>query len=135
MFFVDRGVSVRREYAEHITALDTLLTRYKPDVLVVEDISAPTFRRGKRARSIITALADRALSYGIAVTEITRPDVYAHFGIPDAAPKIAIAQKVAERFPELAPYVPAGRRAWEREAYWMPVFEAVGMIVAVLKSD
>ena len=56
-------------------------------------------------------------------------------GGAEKANKETIAAKVAERFPELRPYLPPPRKPWMSEDERMNVFDAVGLGLATTRSS
>lgn len=85
-----------------------VVERYLPDELVLEDLSVS--RRGQRVRRIVPALATEAERLGIEVRFVSRQAVMKKWG---AKSKHELACLVVERFPELQPWLPGKRQAWE----------------------
>ena len=85
-----------------------LVYRYLPDALVLEDLTGS--RRGARVRRVLPVLAAEAERLGIEVRFVSRQAVMEKWG---AKNRHEVACLVAERFPELRPWLPEKRRAWE----------------------
>ncbi len=136
LFPIDRGlVSPKLDHEDHVTRLDTLLSYYRPDVMLVEDTNSQHCRRGERSRETIERLIGIAGDYGIAVRTVSKDEVYTHFTVPSTSAKVVIAQRAAALLPELLPFVPKVRRRWDTETHWTPVFEAIALILTALKAD
>ncbi|MFY9824905.1 MAG: hypothetical protein WAM82_26240 [Thermoanaerobaculia bacterium] len=109
--------------------LDELLSRYEPDLLVVEDLAVPGARRRKRASKDIHSIELLARKRGLAAQRISR------LGVIDAfAPgksKFEVALRLAEIFPALAERLPRKRKAWTTEDARMNIFDALGFATAL----
>jgi hypothetical protein len=110
---------------------DTLVLRYLPDGLVVEDYS--NTRRGRPAKAVIRRLEARSKLHDIPVSLISREEVKAYFR-PTGFKKHEIAEEIAKRFPELRSRIPKRRRLWESEAERMSIFDAVSFALTALGS-
>lgn len=104
-----------------------LLSRYTPEVLVVEDTEHPGCRRRDRARRLIVEIQDMARAGGVVLQPVAMADVREHYRQVDARSKDAIARILAERFPELATILPRRRKNWMREDERMAVFDAIAL--------
>lgn len=95
----------------------------KPDVVVTEALPKRS-RKGARTKAIIEAItrvAERAdvLDIAISAVRICRN-------------KYDDAKRLAERFPEIAAWVPPKPKLWESEPRYTIYFEALGMAAVVL---
>lgn len=97
-----------------------VVERYLPDELILEDLSVS--RRGQRVRQVVQALAAEAERLGIRVRFVSRKAVMEKWG---AKSKYELACLVVERFPELRPWLPRKRRAWETESEWVEVMGTI----------
>lgn len=103
-----------------------LIRRYQPDVLVVEQTSAPGCRRRERALRVIKSLLTLARGHRLRVRRISRRSVQRCFGARSPATKHQIAVALAVRFPELAPHLPPARKNnGDSEDERMAIFDAV----------
>lgn len=124
-FLVDWGSrSARAKSGGVVRKVDALISRYKPDVLVLEDLAAGGARRRKRARKEIESIERRALKRSVRVERVSR------LGVLDAfAPgksKYEVALRLAEIFPVLANRLPRKRNTWRPEEARMSIFDALG---------
>jgi hypothetical protein len=108
--------------------VDELLSRYQPDVLVLEDLGAKGARRRKRARREIGSIERRALKRGVRVKRVSRLAVLDTFG--PGKSKYVVAVRLAEIFPVLANRLPRKRNTWRPEEARMSIFDALGIAAA-----
>jgi len=108
----------------------SLLDRYAPDSLVLEDTSDDGSRRRTRVRSLIETLRAEADRRGITVVAISRRRVQAAFRGANASTKHAIAGTIAEHFPELESRLPPRRKPWMSEDARSSTFDAVSFALA-----
>jgi len=113
-----------------IARFETLLDQFRPDVVVLEDFTAPGSRRRPRVQKLLGKLQETARGRGIAVHAIPRLAVIECFSSPDKrATKYSITQCLAETFPELAAKVPRRRKLWQSEDERMATFDALALAV------
>lgn len=118
------------KYAGALFRFEKLLSRFRPDAVILEDAEAPGSRRQPRVRQLIDALAKLARERGIVVYTIARSKVLACFSSPEsAATKQSIARNLTERFPELAERLPRPRKPWQTEDERMSIFDALALAV------
>jgi len=113
-----------------ISQVEQILRRSRPQTLVLEDIDAPASRRQPRVRQLLESLAGLARSQGIAVRRVPRSAVLARFA-PEGGKttKQAVAEKLAEHFPELKDLLPPPRKIWQAERDKLAIFDAVAFAV------
>lgn len=123
---VDWGVSEihGRSPGIALVKLTDLLKHYEPDVLVVEDCTDSSSRRGPRARRLIEAACGLAASMGVQTTRITITAVCELFDDQGAMTKHSIATVIADHVPSLAKRLPPKRKPWMSEAERMAIFDA-----------
>lgn len=118
------------KHAGAMARFEQLLDRFRPDAVILEDITAPGSRRRPRVQQLIEALLKFARARGIAVHTVPRSAVLACFSSPDeSATKYSIAKRLARYFPELAPDLPSPRKLWQSEDERMAVFDALALAV------
>jgi hypothetical protein len=130
-FLVDWGSKSARGRDGVVLKMDELLSRYKPDVLLLEDLTAKGARRRKRARREIGSIERRALKRGVRVERVSRLAVLDTFA-PERS-KYEVALRLAEIFPVLANRLPRKRNTWRPEEARMSVFDAVGIAAATME--
>jgi hypothetical protein len=111
-----------------IRAIETLVARFQPDVLAVEDSAAVGSRRCDRVQTLLDQIVS-AKSRHLPVRLVSRHQLSAIGPLPQANTKYGRACLLAERFPELQPSLPRFRKAWMSEDDRMAIFDAVGFAV------
>jgi hypothetical protein len=113
---VDWGLKQVRGDLSHrnrrcLEAVSRLITRYQPDLLVVEHTGVKSCRRRSRARQLIASLLVLARNHRLRTRRVSRRSVQRYFFEAGSATKRQIAVALSERFPELEPYLPP---QWDR---------------------
>lgn len=107
--------------------LDRIIGGTAADVVVFEDPRAPGARRYARIRVLLQALATHARKRGIEVRLVPRQDVRASWKTRGVMNKQAVAAAIAERLPELRPFVPPHRKNTMREDDRVHIFDAASL--------
>jgi Holliday junction resolvasome RuvABC endonuclease subunit len=126
---VDKNTQSLRKVAE-------LIVRYKPAVLVLEDVSVIGSRRVERVRELCRQVVALAQTHRIKVKLISRAHVVKALVPSGQATKQAIAEIIAQKFPvELGSILPAKRKLWMSENSNMSIFDAAALaLVFSLKN-
>jgi hypothetical protein len=111
--------------------VDALLSRYEPDMLVLEDLAAEGVRRRVRAREEIQAMERLAFTRGVRVERVSRLGVLDTFA--PGKTKYEVAARLGEIFPVLTKQLPRRRKAWTPEEARLNVFDALGIAAAVVE--
>ncbi len=101
--------------AECLRKAEKLLTRYRPDLLVLEEFDAKASRRHPRIRRLCRSLVSLASVHNIATWFVSRENVAIKLGLLEGATRYHVAGRVAEIFPELKHLLPPPRSVWENE--------------------
>jgi hypothetical protein len=113
-----------------IARFEELLDQFRPDIVILEDPSAPGSRRRPRVQKLLEKLRDTVRERGMAVHMIPRLAVIECFSSPEKrATKHSITEHLTETFPELAPKMPARRKIWQSEDERMATFDALALAV------
>lgn len=126
---IDWGVAelYSKDDKELLVRIDAMVDRYKPTLVVLEDI-LKTRRRGRGIRRLC-AIADYAHSRRIRLGTVSRLQVQAVFNATGTT-KHDVALMIAKTFPELEPRLPKRRTLWTSEDERMNIFDAVAMALA-----
>lgn len=119
-----KDVRRRVKTAQVLDAVDALIERYHPDVMVIEDISQPTFRRPLTTRALYGALRSLGELRGVNVKTITKSDVHRAFGRFGAKTKHQIAGVIAREITAFTHLAPKPRKAWMSESRRQGLFDA-----------
>ncbi len=104
-----------------------LLDCYRPDALVVEDVSSKHAGRSPRIRRLVRAVFRLGSKRGIPTYSFPRARIRAAFLQVGAFTKEEIAAAIADRFPVLALRLPPKRRPWMSEDNRINLFEAAAL--------
>jgi hypothetical protein len=110
--------------------VDKLFSRYKPSLLVIEDLAARGCRRRKRAQREIRSVEHLAQKRGVPIERVARLAVQNAFA--PGRSKYEVAVGLAEIFPVLAPRLPRRRKAYTTEDARMNIFDALGFTVVAM---
>ncbi len=122
---MDWGLSRCAARSPEQTASHTqkLINRLEPEVLVSEKIGSNNRKSAKTTRNI-QAVANVADHNYLLDVQVPRQQAEPN--------KITEAKELAERFPEIKPWVPRPRKLWETEARYLSIFEALTLALQVL---
>jgi hypothetical protein len=133
---VDWGVRRVRSNKNHdsVMKLRLLIQRYKPDIVVLEDVHHRSSRRGSRARRLLGRFAREAHAHGVAVTRVSQEEVQRRLGAHPGRQltKHRIALVLADKFPELWEHLPRVRKIWMAEDERMNIFDALAMAIVAM---
>ena len=108
-----------------------LMTRYKPDVLVLDSVNAKGTRRAKRIKELHRKVVALAEERKLPVTRVSGTKLRLTLLGRASATKHEMAEFLAAKFPdELASRLPPERKLWKSEDVRMDLFDAVGLTVA-----
>lgn len=113
--------------------IEKLMKQFLPEVLVLPDVNAKGCRRAPRIKALHRNLVDLAEMHKCKVAVISGRALRNSLLGRAKGTKHEMAERVAQRFPELAAKLPPIRRAWDSENGRMDLFDAVGL--AVVFSD
>jgi len=118
-----------KEKREKLLArVDAVFARYRPDVVVLQDMSERTTRR-PRIRRLNETITERAEGHGFPVRLFSRNDVRRCFAYLETVSKDAIAAAIAKRIPALGRFLPPPRKLWMSGDARMGIFDAAALAV------
>jgi hypothetical protein len=109
--------------------IEDLIGRYRPDVIVIEDLTAKAARRGPRVKALLGRIPRLATRWQIQCRRVPRATVKETLG-PTLRTKHQVACAIAARFPELARWLPKPRKPWMKEDRKMSIFSAAALALA-----
>lgn len=113
-----------------VARFEELLDQFRPDVVILEDSTAPGSLRRPRVQKLLGKLVETARERGIEVQTLPRLAVIECFSSPEArATKYSITKRLAETFPDLAEKVPQRRKIWQSEDERIATFDALALAV------
>src|SRR5712692_6842380 len=113
-----------------VAAAAELISRYRPRIMVLEDVAAKGCRRRKRVRDLVQTLDRYGRERGLTVRIIAQAKMKKTFLPLGIRNKNQMAQFVAARFPELARYLPPERKPWMSEDLRTAIFDAAAFALA-----
>jgi len=131
---VDWGVKVVKgdKNAQSLAKVEELIAHYQPGMMVLEDTSAKHSRRSARIRALSQKIIAVAPTRKVSVALFSQARVKRVFFGDAQGTKHALAEIVAQRFPEeLSSRLPPKRRPWKSEDYRMDIFDAVALVLVL----
>jgi Holliday junction resolvasome RuvABC endonuclease subunit len=118
----------KNKNARTVEKVKEAILQHVPEVIVLEDASSKESRRSARIRALGKKIVALAKSLDVKVVLFSRAQVRKAFFADGQGTKHALAEILAERFPqELAFRLPPKRRAWTSEDSRMDIFDAVAL--------
>ena len=132
---VDWGIRTtgRADNAKSARVIDKLIDRFRPDVFVLENWDAAGSRRCGRVETLLRQIAAEQ-GRRVLVRLVTRREIRAIGPLPLTGTKHGRATFLAERFPELQPFLPPQRKPWMPEDDRMAIFDSLSFAVACVRT-
>jgi len=137
-FLVDWGVRTvwREKNDQTLLKTDELISKYDPNVLALQDHTAPDSQRRGRIRELCKRLEALAANRGVRVVRCSIATINRTLGNGDCGTKQHRAEIIATLFPdELGTRLPPKRRPWMTEHYRMDIFDAIGLAVTAARKS
>lgn len=131
---VDFGVTRFYSFPEGIRRAASWLDRLRPTVLVLRKIERRSSRDRRRTRATMSEIRESVRHASIRISLITERQLQTCLRAHGVRTKHEIASFLAQLYPELAARLPAPRKAWQRENWHMPIFDAVALAITHLES-
>jgi hypothetical protein len=123
-----------RKNALCLMRIESLLSRYVPDVVVLEACDGRGSHRRRRVRSLIRSIRGLAARKGFRSRAFSRAEIRRAFAALAKATKHPIAVEIAQRFPELTARLPRVRKPWMSEDERMSIFDAAAMALTYFET-
>lgn len=132
---IDWGIRTtgRADNAKSARVIDKLIDRFRPDVVVLEDWDSAGSRRCPRVQTLLDRIAADE-GKRVLVRLVTRRQIRVIGPLPLTSTKYGRAIFLAERFPELQPFLPPVRKIWMPEDDRMAIFDALSFAVAYVRK-
>jgi Holliday junction resolvasome RuvABC endonuclease subunit len=130
-----RSVNCRDKNRKCLEYARKLITRYQPEIIILEAFERRTSARANRIERLGRAIVSLAASEGIEVAIFTRGEVKAHFASVGAVTRQDIAEAIGRHIPALAHKVPRRRKAWESVSRRMALFSAAALVIVHYHRD
>jgi hypothetical protein len=120
--------------ARSLAEVNKLISYYSPDVLALQDVNAKGTHRAPRIKELHKKVLALAKQRKLKVVNISQKKLRLTLLCREDGTKQEMAELMASRFPdELASRLPPKRKPWKSEDPRMDIFEAVALLVALLK--
>lgn len=129
---IDWGVKEVRggnRNARCLDAVEALMTRTRPEILVLEDYSGSFARRSRRIKRLQSLIANHAAGQSIDVRHYARESIRDCFKGVGAVSRHEIAKAIAAQIPAFETRLPPVRKLWEPEDPRMTLFDAVSLVL------
>lgn len=125
---MDWGLSVKasKSFEAAFKRINKWTIYYRPDLVITETVEDRS-RKGVHSRTLIRAAESAANNANAEFAEIPAPS--------HGLNKYADAAALAQEFPQIAPWLPKRRRAWEPEPRNIIYFEALALALAWWRSS
>lgn len=126
---------LHRMSRDQLTAVDELLDRYRPDVVILEEPDALRSERRSVMRRLLRRTSTHAASRGIAVIPVSRHEVRQIWAKRGVTSKYVTAAEIARVFPEVDYLVLPPRKSFQTEQARADIFDAISLILHVFGTD
>ncbi len=125
------GSTARRDKnASCIAKVKRLIARYRPDVLVSENVSGPHSRRASRIKDLVAEIVAIGKMSNITTVQLPPEQLRRIYYPNGSGTKHDRAEILAKKFPLLADYMPPKRHPWMSEDSRMGIFDALAVAYA-----
>jgi Holliday junction resolvasome RuvABC endonuclease subunit len=116
--------------------IEKLITRYQPDVLVLQAVNAKGTHRAPRIKALHRKVITLVTNNKLKTVTISGKELRTALLGNEAGTKQEMAELLAKKFPaELASRLPPKRKSWQSEDARMDTFEAVALSLTVCKNE
>lgn len=112
-----------------LEAIRSLVRRYLPDVLILEDVAHPSSHRSLRIQQLNGSICEFAQESGIPVLSVSRDQIREVFRPYGAETKDEIVEVIEERMPVFTSYAPPVRMPWMNTNARMALFDAIAQLI------
>ena len=117
-----------------LTRVETLFTKLRPNILVLENMSNPQ-GRPQRIRSLNQAIVQLAKRYTLPTVFFTRAEVRQQFAYLGTVTKDAVAMAIARHIPAFERFLPSPRKPWQSEDARMGIFDAAALALTFFHAQ
>jgi Holliday junction resolvasome RuvABC endonuclease subunit len=124
----------RQKNSRCLLGVAALLDQYRPDVLVLQDMSSSGTRRALRLRELNASIEELAGDQGIPVYAYSRAQVRQAFASFGFGTKHSIAEAIAKHIPAFERHLPPPRKPWMSEDARMSLFDAAALALTFFQN-
>jgi Holliday junction resolvasome RuvABC endonuclease subunit len=119
----------KNRHERSLARVESLLERYTPDYLVMEEPKHSGSRRGENRPRLCQAIRALAADRGCEVVSYTSADIANCFAVVGATTRHEIAEAIGRHIPALASFVPRRRKVWQSERPNIGLFCAAALVL------
>jgi Holliday junction resolvasome RuvABC endonuclease subunit len=129
-----RGTLGKQKNAVCLDKIAALLEAHQPDVLAIEDSTAPGARRAARIKRLYRSISTLATDQAVDVQCYQRKAIKECFGDVGATTRYEIAVAIAKRVAAFERLLPPPRKIWMAESPNVSVFSAAALAITYFAS-
>ena len=118
-----------------LARVNSLFAQYKPNVVVLQNMSHTGTHRPHSIRRINEAIVETAKGYTLPVIFFSRTEVRRTFAYLGSVTKDTIAAAIAKRIPAIEYFLPRPRKPWESEDARMGIFDAAALALTFFNAS
>ncbi len=122
-----REIKEKHRNALTVEAIKELIDRYRPEVLVIEDVSDPACRRNPRIKKLYQMLTHLAASEYVDLAKVRECAVREYFLRVGAVTKYERALAIGRQIPAFGHRIPRVRKAWMSADPRQSLFDAAAL--------
>lgn len=107
-----KEIKEKHKNVKTLAAIKALIDRYRPEVLVITDLSESKSRQTSRVRKLHRMLKHLATTEYVDLYQFPKSTVKEYFSPVGASTKYEIAQVIAQQIPAFSHRLPPYRKAW-----------------------
>lgn len=122
-----REIKEQRRNVKSIDAIKELIERYRPEVIVIEDINDPKCRRSVRIKKFYNMLTHLTTSEYVDLYRVRESAVRTYFLKAGAVTKYERARAIGRQIPAFGHRIPRVRKAWMSADPRQSLFDAAAL--------
>jgi len=122
-----KEVKEKHKNTKTLAEIKKIVDRYRPEVLVIEDMAGRDTRRTSRIRKLYRMLIHFAATEYVDLHRCSKAEVKACFASVGARTKYEIAKAIATQLPAFVHRMPRLRRVWMSEDPRQSLFDAAAL--------
>ena len=116
-------------HAEAVRKLDTLLRLHSPRIIAARPARCTSLKSSRAAALALRRMGEEIVGRGLKFEIVPRGALIEFFAARGYRTKHEIAVHLAERFEEIAWWLPKKRKPWEHEDYVAAIFDALATAI------
>lgn len=130
-----RDIRAKQKNAACLQKVSALIDVHQPDVIVLEDPTAPGANRSERIKHLCQAIARLADGQSVEVHVCPRSRVSEFFKSFGARTRHEVAIVIASQVTALERFLPARRKIWQSEPRHISIFNATALAMTYFGAE